>query len=378
MTRRVVVLGAGFAGLELATRLSEEIRDEVDVTVIDRNDSFFFGFSKLDVLFKGEASDEVRIPYASIARDGVRFVQGTITSIDPQTRRVETDAGSFDADVLVVALGADYDLDATPGFREGGHEYYTMAGAERLRDFLPSVTSGEVLIAVLGEPYKCPPAPFECALLLDAYFRERGVRDDITIRTMGYMAAPVPVDERVSGPILAALNDRGIEFLPKRTVKGLDIANKHATFDEGEPVPYDLFIGIPVHRAPKVVLESGLAPNGWVPIDTKNLATSFENVYALGDVAIANTAKAGVFAERAAIAVADDIIGTIRDTGPGRPFDGKGTCYIEFGDGMVAKVEADFLGGPSPQGVLVGPSRELAEEKAEFARTRRKRWFGID
>lgn len=378
MTRRVVVLGAGFAGLELATRLSEEIRDEVDVTVIDRNDSFFFGFSKLDVLFKGEASDEVRIPYASIARDGVRFVQGTITSIDPQTRRVETDAGSFDADVLVVALGADYDLDATPGFREGGHEYYTMAGAERLRDFLPSVTSGEVLIAVLGEPYKCPPAPFECALLLDAYFRERGVRDDITIRTMGYMAAPVPVDERVSGPILAALNDRGIEFLPKRTVKGLDIANKHATFDEGEPVPYDLFIGIPVHRAPKVVLESGLAPNGWVPVDTKNLATAFENVYALGDVAIANTAKAGVFAERAAIAVADDIIGTIRDTGPGRPFDGKGTCYIEFGDGMVAKVEADFLGGPSPQGVLVGPSRELAEEKAEFARTRRKRWFGID
>lgn len=378
MTRHVVILGAGFAGLELSARLSEEVPDDVHVTLIDKNDSFFFGFSKLDVLFKGESSDAVQIPYASVARDGVEFHHASITSIDPEARRVETDSGSFDADVLVVALGADYDHDATPGFRDGGHEYYTMQGAERLRDVLPSITSGEVVIAVLGEPYKCPPAPFECALLLDAYFRERGVRDDITIRTMGYMGAPVPVDERVSGPILAALNERGIEFLPKRTVKRLDAEAKRAVFEDDESIPYDLFIGIPVHRVPKVVAASGLAPNGWIAVDVKNLATSFENVYALGDVAAANTAKAGVFAERAAIAVADDIIGKIRGTGPGKPFDGKGTCYLEFGDGLVAKVEADFLGGPSPQGALVGPSRELADEKAEFARSRRKRWFGID
>lgn len=378
MTRHVVILGAGFAGLELATRLSEIAADEVRVTLIDANDSFFFGFSKLDVLFKGESSEAVRTPYASIARDGFEFRRATITSIDAKTRRVETDAGSVDGDVLVVALGADYDLDATPGFREDGNEYYTMAGAERLRDVLPSVTSGNVLISVLGEPYKCPPAPFECALLLDAYFRQRGLRDDITIRTMGYMGAPVPVDDRVSGPILTALNERGIEFLPKRTVKRLDRDAKRAVFEDGESIPYDLFVGIPVHRVPTVVANSGLAPNGWVDVDVKNLATPFENVYALGDVAAASTAKAGVFAERAAVAVADDIIGKIRGTGPGRPFDGKGTCYIEFGDGLVAKVEADFLGGPSPRGVLVGPSRELAAEKASFASTRRKRWFGID
>jgi sulfide:quinone oxidoreductase len=376
--RHVVILGAGFAGLELATRLSEVAGDDVHVTLIDKSDSFFFGFSKLDVLFKGEPSDSVRIPYASVTRGAVEFRRATITSIDPKSRRVETDAGPFDADVLVVALGADYDFEATSGFREGGHEYYTMAGAERLRDVLPSVRSGNVVIAVLGDPYKCPPAPFECALLLDTYFEERGVRDDITIHTMGYMGAPVPVDERVSAPILAALNERGIEYLAKRTVKHLDTRSEQAVFEDGGSIPYDLFIGIPVHRVPRVVAESGLATNGWIQVDTANLSTPFENVYALGDVAAAGTAKAGVFAERAAIAVADDIVGTIRGTGPGERFDGKGTCYIEFGRGLVAKVEADFLGGPRPQGVLVGPSRELAQEKADFARVRRKRWFGVD
>ncbi len=372
----VVVLGAGFAGLELATRLSETASDGVRVMLIDQSDSFYFGFSKLDVLFHGRPSDEVRIRYADIDKPGVEFRKESITRIDPTTRHVETDAGSYDADVLVVALGAEYDIDATPGFADGGFEYYSMAGAERLRERLKNFDAGNVLVAVLGEPYKCPPAPFEGALLLHDLFTKRGVRDDITITTSGYMAAPVPVDPRVSGPILAALGERGIDFIPKSTVTKLDTDAKLAVFDDGHTMPYDLFVGIPVHRVPKVVAESGLAPNGWVEVAKTNLTTSFPNVYALGDVAAAYTAKAGVFAERAADVVAQDIVAKIRGSDPPPPYDGRGTCYIEFGDGMVAKVEADFLSGPSPTGELVGPSREIAAEKAEFAEDRRQRWFG--
>ena len=106
-----------------------------------------------------QSADDVRLYYSDIVKDGVEFRQETVTGIDPAARRVSTDAGSYDADFLVVAMGADYDMEATPGLAEGGHEYYTLAGAERLRDALDDFDGGRVLVSVLGQPFKCPPAP---------------------------------------------------------------------------------------------------------------------------------------------------------------------------------------------------------------------------
>ncbi|HKC77195.1 MAG TPA: FAD-dependent oxidoreductase, partial [Gaiellaceae bacterium] len=158
--KHVVILGAGFGGLELASRLSDALADELRITLIDQNDGFTFGFVKLGILFEGKTPDEVRIPYRELAKPSVEFRQERITAIDPAARKVTTEQGSYDADILVVALGADYDFDATPGFAEGGHEYYSIAGAERMRDALPTFTGGTIVIGVLGQPFKCPPAPF--------------------------------------------------------------------------------------------------------------------------------------------------------------------------------------------------------------------------
>ena len=105
----MVILGAGFGGLELATRLSDEVADEVSVTLIDKNDSFVFGFSKLDVMFGRKPLDAVRHHYRDIAKPAVEFRQETVTAIDPVARHVTTDRGGYDADILVVALGADLD-----------------------------------------------------------------------------------------------------------------------------------------------------------------------------------------------------------------------------------------------------------------------------
>src|SRR3954451_11647919 len=165
MKRHVLILGAGFGGLELATRLSETLSDSVRVTLLDRNDSWYFGFSKLDVMLGRRFAADVLLHYSDVVKDGVEFRQETVTGIDPVARRVSTDAGSHDADFLVVAMGADYDMDATPGLQEGGHEYYTLAGAERLRDALDDFDGGGVLVCVLGQPFKCPPAPFEGAFM---------------------------------------------------------------------------------------------------------------------------------------------------------------------------------------------------------------------
>jgi sulfide:quinone oxidoreductase len=376
LKKHVVILGAGFGGLELAAQLSDSLAGEVRVTLLDQNDSFSFGFSKLDILFGRKNTADVLLDYRDLSREGVEFRRERVTSIDPEKRHVTTDEGSYDADVLAVALGADYDMAATPGFEEGGFEYYSVAGAERLHDNLPDFESGTILIGILGQPFKCPPAPFEGALLLHDHFMERGLRAAVEIRVIGPMAAPVPITKEVSASILEALEERGIEYVPNQLVAELDTHSKEARLTSGASVAYDLFVGIPVHRVPEVVERSGLAVDGWVPVDHTNLATRFPDVYALGDVAGAPVAKAGVFAEGAARVVADDIVARLHGGVLERRYEGAGSCYIEFGRGMVGKVEANFLGGPAPTARLVGPSRELGAEKEAFGLTRRERWFG--
>ena len=374
--KHVVILGAGFGGLELATRLSNSLAEDVRVTLIDQNDSFSFGFSKLDVLLGRKTAAEVMLHYRDISKEGVEFRQERVESIDPERRRVRTDSGSYDADVLAVALGADYDFAATPGFEEGGLEYYSVPGAERMRDALPGFDSGSILIGILGHPFKCPPAPFEGALLLHDNLVERGIRADAEIRVIGPMAAPVPITQELSKSILDALQERRIEYVPRQRVVELDPRSKQARLESGGTASYDLFVGIPVHRVPPAVESSGLAVAGWVPVDHTNLATRFPDVYALGDVSGLPMAKAGVFAEAAAAVVADDIAARLRGEELQKRYEGAGSCYIEFGGGMVGKVEANFLGGPTPTAQLTGPSQDLAREKDAFASTRRARWFG--
>jgi sulfide:quinone oxidoreductase len=376
LVKHVVILGAGFGGLELASRLSDTLADEVRVTLIDQNESFTFGFSKLDILFRNVDAESARLYYRDIAKPGVEFRQERVTAIDPAGRRVTTDKGSYDADVLVVALGAEYDTAATPGFAEGGFEYYSIPGAERLRDALPGFTGGTILIGILGQPFKCPPAPFEGAFLLHDQLVDRGIRDKTEIRVVAPMAGPVPVTPELSQRFLDELAERGIEYLAKNRVVELDPSSKEAVLESGERLPYDLFVGIPIHRVPAVVAESGLAENGWVAVDRGNLMTPFPDVYAVGDVVGLPMAKAGVFAENAADIVADDIRARLRGEVPGRQYKGEGNCYIEFGGGRVAKVVANFLGGPAPTAELVGPSEELAADKRTFAPARRSRWFG--
>ena len=373
--KHVVVLGAGFGGLELSSRLSAELADEVRVTLIDRNDGFTFGFSKLDILFGGVDPAAVKLLYREIAKPGVEFRQETITAIDPAARHVTTDGGEYDADILVVALGAEYDIASTLGFAAGGYEYYSIPGAERLRDALPGFTGGTILLAILGQTFKCPPAPFEGAFLLHDQLVERGIRDRTTLRVVAPMAKPVPVTDEVSQRFRDELAARDIEFTPQTTVVEIDPAAKEAVLESGERIAYDLFIGVPLHRAPAVVAESGLAPDGWIKVNPETLLTPFPDVYAVGDVVALPMAKAGVFAENAAGFVADHIAATLHGETLERRYEGEGNCYIEFGSGRVAQVQANFLGGPSPTAQVIGPTPELMDDKKEFAAVRRERWF---
>lgn len=377
MNLKVLVLGAGFGGLELSTILSEQLGDQLELTLIDRNESFYFGFSKLDVMFGRRTPDSVKLPYRNINKPGVTFRQETITAIDPELRRVTTDHGSYEADVLVIALGADYDLAGTPGLVEDGCEFYTFEGATRLRNIISSFSKGKVIVGVTSTPFKCPPAPSECALLLHDQLTERGVRDQCEISIVMPYGLPIPPSPDTSKALLRAFKERGIEYIPDQVVKKLDPARHVATLDDKRELPYDLFLGIPKHRVPTVVEKSGLTEEGWVPVDKKTLRTRYPNVFAIGDVTSVGTAKAGVFAESAARVVAAEIIADFQRASQPERYRGNGLCFIEFGQELVGRVDVDFLSGPEPTGTFDAPSLEITGEKKLFGETRVARWFGL-
>jgi sulfide:quinone oxidoreductase len=231
-----------------------------------------------------------------------------------------------------------------------------------------------VIIAVLGEPYKCPPAPCEAALLLDEYLAKRGVRGDAEITVVHPWARPVPPSPDASKAILEAFDERGITFMAQKLVTAIDPTKKVAQLKDGSTLPYDLFLGVPIHRVPAVVAESGMAEGVAIPVDKTTLATKFADVYAIGDINNAPVPRAGVFAESAARTVGDEIIARIRG-GDVRPYDGAGSCYVEFGGHKVGRIDADFLTGPTVTAPFTPPSAEGAAQKAEFASSRRKRWF---
>lgn len=377
MAISVLVLGAGFGGLELSSRLASELGEQVQITLIDRNDSFVFGFTKLEVMVGRRSPDSVRSHYRDIAHPAIHFRQETITAIDPAARRVTTDRGTYEADVLVVALGATYDLAATPGLAEAGQEFYSVPGVERVRGVLARFSSGSLIVGVCGNPYKCPPAPSEAALLVDELLRERGVRHQVRISVVIPAPRPVGQSPDASEQIVAAFAERGITFIPERKVSALDAATREAILDDGSRHAFDLFLGVPVHVVPQVVAASGLADNGWIPVDRATLATRFPGVYAVGDVTSVGTAKAGVFAEKAARVVADGIIARFRGEAEPPGFDGKGSCWVEYGRGQVGRVDVDFFSTPgTPIGSYTSPSELTRAEKGDFAASRTARWFG--
>jgi sulfide:quinone oxidoreductase len=373
--QRVLILGAGFGGLEIATLLSQQGQGQLEVTLIDKGEGFVFGFSKLDVLFGRASVDQVRIPYADIEKPGVRMVRETIIAVDPEERRVTTAAGVHEGDAIVIALGADYDLDATPGLAAGGNEFYSVAGAERSAEALASFARGHVVIGVCGAPFKCPPAPSECALLLDDELRARGVRDECRISFVIPFGTPVPPSPETSAALEAEFEARGIELISGRRVASLDPERRVAVLDDDRELEFDLFLGVPKHRAPEAVIASGITEDGYVPVDPATLRTRFPGVYAVGDVATAGVPKAGVFAEGAGRIVAQDLLAELLGADPPGRHLGQGTCYIEFGRGRVASVDIDFLSGPERTGTFNAPSAALAAQKEEFGSSRRSRWF---
>jgi sulfide:quinone oxidoreductase len=201
------------------------------------------------------------------------------------------------------------------------------------------------------------------------------VREDCRITFVLPLPTPVPPSPETSAALLQEFAARDIDFVPDRRVASLDRGRSVAVLDDGTEITFDLFLGVPRHRAPNVVIASGMTEDGYIPVDPRTLRTAYPGVYAVGDVATVGVPKAGVFSESAARVVASAIIARRTGGAPPAPFDGRGACYVEFGGGRVGRVDVDFLSGPKPTGTFSEPSAALVAEKQDFGSSRQARWF---
>ena len=370
------MLGAGFGGLEITAILSDRIGENLDLTLIDKNESFYFGYSKLDLMFGLKTAASVRHSYSRIRKQGVQFRQETITSIDPLNSQVTTHNGTKEADVMVVALGADYNISATPGLSEGGYEFYSFEGAEKVREILPAFKEGHAIVGVCSFPFQGPPAPAETALLLPDYLVRNGVRKNCRISLVVPFELPIPPSYGTSKALLKSFSEKDINYIPEMMVGSLDAQRGIAELDDGRELTFDLFLGIPEHCVPAVLEQSGLIDDEWIPVDKHSMLTSFPNVYAIGDVAAAGVPKSGQFAVGAARSAAESIIASYEGHEFTAEYNGKGSCYVEFGEGMVGRADVDFFSKSRPTGIHRGVSTMLADEKKALEKNNKAFWFG--
>jgi sulfide:quinone oxidoreductase len=379
----VVVLGAGTGGIVAAHRLRRELPRDGRVVLVERDPVYRFAPSFLWVMSGARRPEQVTADLRRLTRRGIELVQAEVQAIDADAGRVDTSAGSIPYDRLVVALGAELAPDALPGFAEAAHSPYTLEGAVSARRALESLAGGRVVVLVSRLPYKCPAAPYETALLAEALLRTHGRRGSSTVDVYTPEPFPMPTAGPVLGEALRGiLEQRGIDFHPRQSVERIEPEARELVLASGERVGYDLLLGVPPHRAPAPVRESGLAAeSGFIPVDRATLATKADGVFAIGDATAIPVAggkflpKAGVFAHGQAEVVARRIATELGGHTPSGAFEGKGACFVEMGDGIAAYATGDFYAEDAPQVTLRRPGRRWHLAKVAFEKYWLRWWL---
>jgi sulfide:quinone oxidoreductase len=377
--RTVVILGGGIGGLTAANELRGLLAREHRVVLVERERDHVFAPSLLWLMAGDRRRAQVTHDLADLVHRGIELVRAEVTAIDPERRAIVAGAREVRYDALVVALGAELAPQALPGYAEAAQNFFDLDGAARFADALRSFPGGRAVVAVSSLPYKCPAAPYEAALLIEAALRRRGVREQSEVVVFTPEPQPMPV----AGPALGAavsrlLADRGIALHVSRPLAAIDPVQRELVFADGARERFDLLAGVPPHRSPEVVRRSPLAnETGWIPVDRHTLCTRFADTYAIGDVTTITLAngrplpKAGVFAHGEARVVAREIAASFGGV-PAATFDGRGFCWVELGAGRAAFAEGEFYATPVPVVRLRAPGKGWHLGKVLFERS----WIG--
>jgi sulfide:quinone oxidoreductase len=381
--KTAIVLGGGVGGLVAANRLRRALPREHRVVLVDREPRHLFQPSLLWLAVGDRAPEHIQRPLDRLRQKGIEVVTAEISDIDPATRTVRADGHELVGDALIVALGADLAPDAIPGLASVGHNLYTIEGATALRDALAALRAGRIVILTATPAYKCPAAPYEAAMLIEAFLRRRGIRNDVLLDLFAAEPGPMGVaGPQVSAAVRQVVESKGIGYHPEHQVTTVDPETRRLTFANGATAAFDLLVYVPPHRAPAVVQKAGLlGETGWVPVDRTTFETHVAGIYAIGDVTTVPLSigkplpKAGVFAHRAAEVVAANLAHAWTGRGTRRAFDGHGQCFLETGDGRAGIGAGNFYGEPAPRVKLHRPSRWWYWAKVLFEQRWLRRWF---
>ncbi len=376
----VVILGGGFGGLSTANELRNFLSSsQVKITVIDKKDWFMVGFAKLWIINGTRTFENSIGSLNELSKKEINFIKDEILKIDLQNKNVKTVSYNIEYDYLVISMGTVLAPQKILGLVENGLNLYDHNSLLEIHDRLENMESGKIAISIMGMPYKCPPAPFEASLLIDSMLRKRGIRDSIQID----FYSPAPTTLPIAGPevskqILELVNSEKIIFHNLSKIKS--VKSKKLIFENSE-ADFDLLLAIPPHIAPKVIYDSELAKEpGFISID-RNCKTSFENVFAIGDVTnltvveTMSVPKAGVFAEGEGITVAKNIISKIQSEKEFSLFDGKGGCFIESGRDTASVIEVDMFSNSKPSTNLTESTADNLSKKIEFEKERLAKWL---
>ncbi|HET7854639.1 MAG TPA: FAD/NAD(P)-binding oxidoreductase [Candidatus Methylomirabilis sp.] len=381
MGTKTLILGGGAGGVVTANSLRALVPKEHEVLVVDRRTTFHLGAPKTWVMLGERTVPQVTRTLDSLRKRGIGLIQAEVQRIDAANREVQTSKGPLKADYLVIALGAHLNMGAVPGLEQAAHTFYTMEGAARLGEALKSFKGGDLVILNPRMPIQCPPAPYEVAMHLHHTFEARGIREDTRLSLYAVEPFPMPTAGSQVGQIIRdELAKRNIAYHPKKRVRSADAARRHLSFEDGSETRYDLLIAVPPHEAPQAVRDSGLTnASGWIPVDAKTLLTSFDRVYAIGDVTVVPLPgrynpdvplalpKAAVFAEAHGRVVAAQIAAQILGKEPAETFEGKGFCIVEMGAQTAMGGEGLFFEMPHPRVITRPADRRQFEEKLAWA-----------
>ena len=381
--KTALVLGGGVGGLVAANRLRKLLPSRHRVILFDREQQHVFQPSLLWLASGNRAPEQIQRPLAKLVRPGVEIRLGGIDAIEPEAHAVRVGTQLIRGDALIIALGADLAPESIPGLATAGHNMYKLDGARLFFEALRTFSGGRIVVLTAAPAYKCPAAPYEAAMLIEAALRHRRVRERVKMDLYAAEAGPMAVTgQELSGQVRALVESKGIHYHPEHQVTSVDSVARKLMFTNGATAEFDLLIYVPPHRAPAVVRDAGLLnASGWIDVDRHTLETRIPGVFAIGDVTTIPLAmgkplpKAGVFAHKQAEVVADNIVSTWANRSERRAFDGVGECFVETGDGRAGFGAGDFYAEPTPQIKFHAPSRRWHLGKVLFERRWLKRWI---
>lgn len=376
---QILIIGGGFGGLAAANELRQNLSSDVKITIIDKKDYFMMDLVKLWIIKGTRKFETSKRPLSTISKKGIDFVNEKVTLIDTSQKKVKTATKEFSYDYLILAAGVELAPEKIPGLSENGMILYDLEDVQKIRQKILDMKSGKIAFAITEMPYKCPPAPFEAALIINSMLQEIGTQKNISIDfySLGPITLPAAGPE-VSKQLLDILESENIKFYGSH--KTISAEPNTLKFEDGHTANFDLLIAVPPHKAPQIVYDAGFAQDDTFISVKRDCKTQFDNVYAVGDVtnmmATEKIAvpKAGIFAEGQGVAVARDIISQLRKEETNSVFEGRGGCFVEMGK-TAGYVYVDMFAEPSPITRLDKPAPEHMEEKEQFEKERIEKWL---